>query len=82
MDRRAALRDNTQGSDDEDSEDDGDEAEGGARRDKRDRRGGGGRGQGQEEVLDQWQHCASVLCNAARSPEGRCDTRHNIKSIS
>lgn len=23
------------------------------------------------ETLDQWQHCASVLCNTSRIPEGR-----------
>lgn len=23
------------------------------------------------ETLDQWQYCASVLCNASRIPEGR-----------
>eukprot|EP00904_Undaria_pinnatifida_P006211 jgi/Undpi1/271/HiC_scaffold_1.g00267.m1 len=62
VDRRAALRD-SQGSDDEDG--------GGG--------GGGGGGEGDRAtsggaapvVLDQWQHCASVLCNAARTPEGR-----------
>lgn len=33
--------------------------------------GDGKRPRRQAEVLDQWQHCASVLCNAARIPEGR-----------
>ncbi|CBJ26795.1 conserved unknown protein [Ectocarpus siliculosus] len=55
VDRRAALRD-TQADDDDD-----DEGRGATQ--KRERKGG--------EVLDQWQHCASVLCNAARIPEGR-----------
>ncbi len=60
MDRRAAVRDNEEGSDDDDDE-------------------GGGSGKGGQKsggaagVLDQWQHCASVLCNAARIPEGRCE---------
>ncbi|CAM9536778.1 unnamed protein product, partial [Ectocarpus sp. 8 AP-2014] len=55
VDRRAALRD-TQADDD-------DEEEGRGATQKRERKGG--------DVLDQWQHCASVLCNAARIPEGR-----------
>ncbi|CAM9787286.1 unnamed protein product [Scytosiphon promiscuus] len=60
VDRRAALRDN-HGSEEDDDDDEGDKKE----------EAGAGRGPGAEGVLDQWQHCASVLCNAARIPEGR-----------
>ncbi|CAM9958832.1 unnamed protein product, partial [Hapterophycus canaliculatus] len=72
VDRRAALRD-THGSSDEDEEGDEKEAGAGQGAGRAGRRGGGGGGGGGgvEEVLDQWQHCASVLCNAARIPEGR-----------
>eukprot|EP00903_Cladosiphon_okamuranus_P013113 g12231.t1 len=61
VDRRAALRDSHGGSDD-------DEKGSGAGGDVTAGRAGGGGG---AKVLDQWQHCASVLCNAARIPEGR-----------
>ena len=61
MDRRAALRDNHGGSDDEEDGEDGAGVRGDSKR---------GRG-GEAKVLDQWQYCASVLCNAARIPEGR-----------
>eukprot|EP00752_Nemacystus_decipiens_P013017 g11515.t1 len=63
VDRRAALRDNHGGSDDEEERGDG-VGVGGDVRGERGRSGGA-------KVLDQWQHCASVLCNAARIPEGR-----------
>lgn len=56
LDRRAAVRDTEEGSDD----DEGGES------------GKGRKSGGAAKVLDQWQHCASVLCNAARIPEGRC----------
>lgn len=35
------------------------------------RRQGARGGAGSKVVLDQWQHAAHVLCNAARIPEGR-----------
>lgn len=58
MDRRAAVRDSYG----DDGGDDGGDETG-------PRPGDGG----PVMVLDQWQHCASVLCNAARIAEGRCE---------